>query len=196
MFLYIWFGHWRIIDNTWRIFFCVTHRLVKQIKKPLTDLNGCFIEGKFDKSARPDTVLAAALNSFFGDVLKTNHGSIHMSMKWRIHDAIGSGTNSAMLDILPNLQKWMSDDSVAHHNLAPSSNVKGIGSSHRLKFLFCKLIGAIACRAQPLILFLDDLQCKLFLVHCPYLHKEGVQVVSYVANHHIYFSLQGQMKWR
>jgi len=132
--------------------------LVKQIKKPLTDLNGCFIEGKFDKSARPDTVLAAALNSFFGDVLKTNHGSIHMSMKWRIHDAIGSGTNSAMLDILPNLQKWMSDDSVAHHNLAPSSNVKGIGSSHRLKFLFCKLIGAIACRAQPLILFLDDLQ--------------------------------------
>eukprot|EP00804_Cyclotella_cryptica_P017947 CCRYP_001294-RA/>CCRYP_001294-RA protein AED:0.11 eAED:0.11 QI:0/1/0.75/1/0.57/0.5/8/387/881 len=31
-------------------------------------------------------------------------------------------------------------------------------SSYRLKFMFCKLIGAIACKAHPLILFLDDLQ--------------------------------------
>ena len=81
-----------------------------------------------------------------------------MSMKWRIHDAIGSGSNNVLLKILPNLQKWMADGNVATENLNTSSSVKGIGSSHRLKFMFCKLIGAIACRAHPLILFLDDLQ--------------------------------------
>ena len=117
----------------------------------------CFIEGKFDKSARPDTVLASALNRFFGNILETNTGSVHMSMKWRIQDAIGSSSNDILLDILPNLQKWLSDNTSSSENLAPRS-MKGIGSSHRLKFLFCKLIGAIACRAQPLVLHLDDLQ--------------------------------------
>jgi len=137
--------------------------LVNQIKKPLSDINGCFVEGKFDKSILPDTVLASALNSFFGRIAEAhNGGSMHMSMKWRIHDAIGSGSsNNVLLEILPNLQKWLADgsSSVAASGIsAPSSVVKGIGSSHRLKFMFCKLIGAIACRAHPLVLFLDDLQ--------------------------------------
>ena len=167
---------------------------MNQIKKPLIDLNGCFIEGKFDKFACPDTVLAGALNSFFGNVLKTNTGSIHMSMKWRIHDAIGSGSNSAVLDILPNLQKLMADDSVAHQNLAPSSKVKGIGSSHRLKFLFCKLIGAIACRAQPLILFLDDLQCELFMCAAHFFTSKSTSCFVYGTKRRISFPLQGQMK--
>jgi len=132
--------------------------LVNQIKKPLMEMNGCFIEGKFNKSIRPDTVLASALNSFFGVMLETNAGTMNVSLKWRIHDAIGSGSNNMLLEILPNLQKWMADGSVAPECLALTSAVKGIGSSHRLKFMFCKLIGAIACRAHPLTLFLDDLQ--------------------------------------
>lgn len=132
--------------------------LVNQIKKPLKDLNGCFIEGKFNKHAHPDSILGSALNLFFGNILEANKNEF-MSMKWRIHDAIGNaGSNSVLLEILPNLKKWMADGSVATEQLPQSSYVKGIGSSHRLKFMFCKLIGAIASKSHPLVLFLDDLQ--------------------------------------
>ena len=96
---------------------------------------------------------------------------MHMSLRWRIHDAIGSG-NSALMEAIPNLQKLMAVGNNQAESHMSSSNVNatissggGSGnhqgemrSSHRLKFIFTKLIGAIACRAHPLILFLDDLQ--------------------------------------
>lgn len=129
--------------------------LVNQMKKPLEDVKGSFIEGKFDSFSRPDIVLSSALNSFFGKILGSD-STKYMSMKWRIHDAIGSGSNEILLHLLPNLQTWMFDGSTSDDDRAPSS--KKIGSSHRLKFLFCKLISAIACRDNPLILVLDDLQ--------------------------------------
>ena len=140
--------------------------LVNQIKKPLADLNGCFIEGKFHRDGtRPDLVLVSALNSFFGAVLESAEEAF-MSMKWRIHDAIGSGNDNMLLDILPNLRKWLwtaadggGTDGTAAEKLAPTtSGAKGTGSSNRLKFMFCKLIGAIASKLHPLVLFLDDLQ--------------------------------------
>ena len=77
-------------------------------------------------------------------------------MKWRIQNAIGPVNNNVLLELLPNLQKWMTDGGVVAE--APSSSVKAMGFSQRLKYMFCKLIGAIACRSTPLILFLDDLQ--------------------------------------
>lgn len=160
-------------------------------------MNGCFIEGKFDKSARPDTVLASSLNSFFGNILETNTGNKHMSMKWRIHDAIGSGHN-ILFEILPNLNKWMTDGSVATESLAPSSSAKVMGLSHRLKFMFCKLVGAIACRAHPLILFLDDLQCKLCLGAHGQCLTSRLPITSFLVTklNHSFFLLmvQGQMK--
>ena len=78
-----------------------------------------------------------------------------MLMRWRIHDAIGSGNNQLM-EAIPNLQKLMHEGYKCDQDRA--TGVGRMGSSHRLKFMFCKLIGAIACKAQPLVLFLDDLQ--------------------------------------
>ena len=127
--------------------------LVNQVKKPLEDLNGYFIEGKFDKHARPDTVLASAIDSFFGKIVESKPGNSMESMKWRIHDAIGSGS----ISVLPNLQKWLNGESDTSQNidLKPTS---GIGSSLRLKFMFCNIIGAVASKNSPLVMFLDDLQ--------------------------------------
>jgi predicted ATPase len=132
--------------------------LVNQIKKPLQERGGCFIEGKFDKSARPDTILSFALNTFFGRVLAANAGDMHMLMRWRIHDAIGSGCN-VLMEAIPNLHKLMSEGN--SHNESPNAAgtvTSNLGNSYRLKFMFCKLIGAIACKNHPLVLFLDDLQ--------------------------------------
>lgn len=75
---------------------------------------------------------------------------------------IGSG-NNVLLEAIPNLRKLMSEDRDSSNNALPKVGARSgrsamLGSSHRLPFLFCKLIGAIACKAHPLILFLDDLQ--------------------------------------
>eukprot|EP00804_Cyclotella_cryptica_P027830 CCRYP_009244-RA/>CCRYP_009244-RA protein AED:0.13 eAED:0.13 QI:0/0.87/0.66/1/0.25/0.22/9/246/899 len=86
---------------------------------------------------------------------------MQMSLRWRIHDAIGSG-NNLLMDAIPNLRKLMAEETLTTDtNDANSTRRKTnamLASSHRLKFMFCKLIGAISCKAHPLILFLDDLQ--------------------------------------
>ena len=71
----------------------------------MADKNGFFIEGKFDVNARPDKVLASALDSFFANINASNAGeNTYMSMRWRINDAVGSGV-SCLFDIIPSLQK-------------------------------------------------------------------------------------------
>ena len=132
--------------------------LVHQMKKPLENVNGYFIEGKFDKLSRPDTILASALNTFFGNLLESNAEN-DGTMKWRVVAAIGSSSDNVLFEILPNLHKWMINGDVATESQFPNSHAKG-RSSHRLKYMFCKLVSAIACRAHPLILYLDDIQCK------------------------------------
>lgn len=156
--------------------------LVRQMKKPLESVNGYFIEGKFDKLSRPDSILASALNTFFGNLLDFDTES-DGTMKWRIVSAIGSSCDNVLFDILPNMHKWLVNGDIATGSQFPSSNVKG-RSSHRLKYMFCKLVSAIACRAHPLILYLDDIQCKCdrikLFVFLPSLKSANIQLsVSY-----------------
>lgn len=130
--------------------------LVNQIKKPLADKNGFFIEGKFDVSARPDKVLASALDSFFASIHASNSGqNTHMSMRWRINDAIGSGV-SCLYDVIPSLRKFMTEST--EMDRMEERKIGGDLIGQRLKYMFCKLIKAIPCRSQPLVLVLDDLQ--------------------------------------
>ncbi|EJK68566.1 hypothetical protein THAOC_10242 [Thalassiosira oceanica] len=131
--------------------------LVDQLKQPLIDLGGCFIEGKFDKAMRPDTVLATALDRFFGGILETSKfvGNVQVSLRWRIHDILGSTENNPFLEMLPNLKAWLSEDS-SQFSATQSNDIIGMGSSglavssQRVKYLFCKLIGAMASRSSPL----------------------------------------------
>jgi len=108
-------------------------------------------------------VLTAALDTFFGilfDKSRDNPKQM-MLLRWRIHDAIGSGSD-ALLNIIPNLQKLMTMGD--EHN--PSSHsTRGYNTSKRrgdigirMKYLLVKLIGALSHRSHPLVLFLDDLQ--------------------------------------
>ena len=136
--------------------------LVNQIKKPLAEKNGFFIEGKFDVSARPDKVLASALESFFAGINTSNVGeNTYMSMRWRINDAIGSGV-SCLFDVIPSLQKFMTNSTEIDRT--EGRTVGGNVMGQRLKYMFCKLIKAIPCRSQPLVLVLDDLQVSTFVV--------------------------------
>ena len=130
--------------------------LVNQIKKPLADKNGFLIEGKFDKmSARPDEVLASALDSFFANISVFEAGeNAYMSMRWRIID-IGPGV-SCLYDSIPSLEKFMDVGTVVDR---PERRMMADDLlDQRLKYMYCKLISAISCRSQPLVLVLDDLQ--------------------------------------
>ena len=130
--------------------------LVNQIKKPLAEKNGFFIEGKFDVSARPDKVLASALESFFAGINTSNVGeNTYMSMRWRISDVVGSGI-SCLYDVIPSLCIFMDDDTEVDRSERRS--IAGSLLDQRLKYMYCKLISAISCRSQPLVLVLDDLQ--------------------------------------
>ena len=107
---------------------------------------------------RPDTVLATALDRFFGSILETSKivGNVQVSLKWRIHDILGSIENNPFLKMLPNLKAWLSEDT-PQFSATQSHDTIGMGSSgstvssQRVKYLFCKLIGAMASRSSPLV---------------------------------------------
>ncbi len=61
--------------------------LIKQIKKPLEDINGRFIQVKFDLNTQPDTVLFSALDSFIDDISDDEEG---MELKQRMKESLGS----------------------------------------------------------------------------------------------------------
>eukprot|EP00984_Skeletonema_dohrnii_P009418 scaffold3609_cov73-Skeletonema_dohrnii-CCMP3373.AAC.1 len=61
--------------------------LVNQIKKPLEDINGRFIQVKFDLNTQPDTVLFSALDSFIEEISDDEEG---LELKQRIKKSLGS----------------------------------------------------------------------------------------------------------
>jgi len=107
---------------------------------------------------RPDTVLATALDKFFGSILEISKvvGNVQASLKWRISDILGSTDNNPFLEMLPNLKAWLSEGST-QFSATQSQDIVVMGSSgltassQRVKYLFCKLIGAMASRSSPLV---------------------------------------------
>lgn len=61
--------------------------LINQIKKPLEDINGRFIQVKFDLNTQPDTVLFSALDSFMDGISDDEEG---MELKQLIKESLGS----------------------------------------------------------------------------------------------------------
>lgn len=116
--------------------------------------------GKFDKAVRPDSVLATALDSFFGGVLEETKllaEGPKLSLKWRIMDAVGSMDSSSLLDMLPNLKSWLSGGvgGVPFQSSENNAVASSAASSLRTKYMLCKLVSAMASRSSPLVLFLE-----------------------------------------
>lgn len=61
--------------------------LINQIKKPLEDINGRFIQVKFDLNTQPDTILFSAMDSFIDGISDDEEG---MEIKHRIKESLGS----------------------------------------------------------------------------------------------------------
>lgn len=61
--------------------------LINQIKKPVKDVNGYFIEAKFDLNAHPDYVIVKAIDSFIGGINDDEEG---LKLKARIKNSFCS----------------------------------------------------------------------------------------------------------
>ena len=63
--------------------------LLKQIIKPVIEIDGFVIRCNFDSTASPDTVIANAFNTFFGNLLNSNEHSVKDSIKKNIREILG-----------------------------------------------------------------------------------------------------------
>ena len=81
-----------------------------------------------------------------------------MSMRWRISDAVGSGV-SCLYGSIPSLRQFMGEGTEAYSS--ESRKIAGNSLDQRLKYMLCKLISAIPCHSQTLVLVLDDLQVSV-----------------------------------
>lgn len=63
--------------------------LLKQITKPLSDMNGYMIVCKFDQTAPADTILASSFDSFFENVIESSNVRVVENIKLCIEEALG-----------------------------------------------------------------------------------------------------------
>ena len=67
--------------------------LINQIRKPLEDINGYFIQAKFNLTTTtpPDTVIFSALDSFIGNIASIGSEKREViELKQRIKESLGS----------------------------------------------------------------------------------------------------------
>lgn len=125
--------------------------LIYELYKPITELKGYFISGKFDQYQRniPYYAVVQAFSSFVDLLLTEKEESLK---RWRkiIQNAIGEN-GQVLLDLIPSFEKIIGEQPAV-------AKLEAMESQNRFNTVFQKFIKAI-CRAEhPLVLFVDDLQ--------------------------------------
>ena len=63
--------------------------LLKQITKPIIEIDGFVIRCNFESTDSPDTVIVSAFNTFFGNLLNSDKQSVKDSIKRNIRETLG-----------------------------------------------------------------------------------------------------------
>jgi len=126
--------------------------LVNQIRKPLQEASGYLIRGKFDRRARPDSIIFLALDDFFARLIDERRKNVQDLIQ-RIRHAVGPGCR-VLMNSIPNLHRFME----GHLDDNSDGAVGSSASEHRWKYLLCKLVAAVSSKNEPLAIFFDDLQ--------------------------------------
>ncbi len=125
--------------------------LVQEIYRPMTQHRATYVAGKFELLQRntPYFGLLAACMQLTRSLLSEQEEEIH---RWRERVLAAVSPNGRVLtDFIPEFELL----------LGQQPEVPALGpteSENRFFHVFSKLIGALATREHPLILFLDDLQ--------------------------------------
>jgi len=125
--------------------------LVHEVKKPITEHRGYFIEGRSDqfKKGIPYAAFTQALQELIDQILTEDNDRLQ-EWKSKIHQVLGDNAQ-VMVDLLPHLA-WLIGPQPAIPELPPAQ------AQNRFNQEFKKFVGLFASAEHPLVIFLDDLQ--------------------------------------
>jgi PAS domain S-box-containing protein len=125
--------------------------VINEVHKPITRQQGYFIKGKFDKLNRniPLSAFIQALRDLIGQLLSENDVQIAV-WKTKILTVLG-GNGRSIVEVIPELAQIIGDQD-------PLPELAGNAAENRFRLLFQDFIQIFTTPAQPLVLFLDDLQ--------------------------------------
>lgn len=125
--------------------------VVAELRKPLSATKGRFVTGKFAQYRRntPLSALQDALNALVLAVLKLPQHDLDL-IKARLSKALGEEAQ-ALKEVIPSLEDLLGQ-------LAPVQQLEAEQTRARLFHLMKGFVRAMASQAEPLILFIDDMQ--------------------------------------
>ncbi len=125
--------------------------LVRETHRPILEKRGSYIEGKFDQLQRnvPYSGWIQAFEGFVNDRLMESESEL---ARWRrdLLSAVGS-SGKVLTDVIRNLELVIGAQPAV-------PELSGAEAQNRFNYLFLALVGAMATREHPLVVFLDDLQ--------------------------------------
>lgn len=125
--------------------------IVQEVRKPITENKGFYIQGKFDQFARniPYSAWIEIFRDFVNQLLTAEEKEIQ---KWRnlLLHALGNSTG-VLTDLIPNLKYII-------HDIPPAEELGVTETQNRLNDLLNRFFKSIATEEHPITVFLDDLQ--------------------------------------
>ncbi|MBD1867243.1 PAS domain S-box protein [Cyanobacteria bacterium FACHB-471] len=125
--------------------------LVQEIYKPVTQVKGFLITGKFDQFGRntPYSAFASAFQSLILQLLSEPELKLQ---QWREKILAAVGANGQILiDVIPEIELIIGTQ-------PPAPEVGSTEAQNRFNLVFQKFIRVFCAPEHPLVIFLDDLQ--------------------------------------
>jgi predicted ATPase len=143
---------------------------VQELYRPIVQQRGYFIVGKFDQVVRtiPFGAMFRAIDQLIDQLLAESEES---QQKWRRQILTALGSNAGVIaEAVPRIQ-YLIGEQESPPPLGPAEG------QNRFRLVFQTLLGVVARKEHPLVMFLDDLQwadpATLHLLHALLTHPES-----------------------
>ena len=125
--------------------------LIQEIYQPLTQHQGAFIRGKFERLQQhtPYSALVDAFSDLIHQLFSAEDSKLDR-LRGKILAAVGQN-GQIIVDVIPELELIIGQQ-------PPVTRLGAVESENRFKLVFQSFIRAFSDRQHPLVLFLDDLQ--------------------------------------
>ncbi|ATB41015.1 hypothetical protein CYFUS_006477 [Cystobacter fuscus] len=125
--------------------------VVNELQQPVLRRRGFFLQGKFDQFQRdvPYATLVHALRGLVQQVLAGSDAEV-AAWRQRLLEAL-EGQGQVMVALVPQLALLLGEQPAV-------AELPPMETQNRFHQLFLRLLGVLATREHPLVLFLDDLQ--------------------------------------
>jgi len=143
---------------------------VQELYRPIVRQRGYFISGKFDQVVRtiPFGAIFRAFEQLIDQLLAESEES---QREWRRQILTALGSNAGVIaEAVPRVQ-YLIGEQESPPPLGPAER------QNRFRLVFQTLLGVVASKEHPLVMFLDDLQwadpATLHLLHALFTHPES-----------------------